>query len=110
MRTLAKSDPKYQGRYTGTQFVRDGAYHNGIVWPWLIGGFLEAYLKVNADSVDAVAQVRRWLSPLIDAMEQDCLGQIAEIYEADEPQRAVGCCAQAWSIAEVLRIAVRVGM
>ena len=57
LRTLAKSDPKYQGRYTGTQFVRDAAYHNGIVWPWLIGAFLEAYLRVNADSADAVAQV-----------------------------------------------------
>ena len=101
MRTLAKSDPKYQGRYTGTQFVRDGAYHNGIVWPWFIGGFLEAYLKVNADSVDAVAQVRRWLSPLIDAMEQDCLGQIAEIYEADEAAAGGGMLSEAWRCAEV---------
>ncbi len=110
LRTLAKSDPKYQGRYSGTQFVRDGAYHNGIVWPWLIGGFLEAYLRVNADSIDAVSQARRWLSPLVDAMNDACLGQLAEIYEADEPQRPVGCCAQAWSVAEVLRIAVKVGM
>src|SRR6185437_2234814 len=110
LRTLAKSDPKFQGRYSGTQFVRDGAYHNGIVWPWLIGAFLEAYLRVNMESADAIAQARRWLSPLVDALNDACIGQLAEIYEADEPQRPVGCCAQAWSIAEVLRLAVKVGM
>ena len=110
LRTLAKTDPKYRARYTGNQFTRDQAYHNGIVWPWLIGAFLDGYLRVHSESPEAVAQVRRWLSPLVDAMDEACLGQLAEIYEAEEPQRPVGCCAQAWSIAEVLRVAVRVGM
>ena len=107
---LAKSDPKYKSRYTGPQFVRDQAYHNGIVWPWLIGGFLDAYLRVHNDSPDAIAQAQRWLSPLIDALEDGCLGQLPEIYEAEEPYRGVGCCAQAWSIAEVLRLATKLGM
>jgi predicted glycogen debranching enzyme len=110
LRTLARSDPKYHGRYSGNQFTRDQAYHNGIVWPWLIGAFLEAYLRVHSSSQDAMGQARRWMSPLIDAMGDCCLGQLSEIYEAEEPHRAVGCCAQAWSIAEVLRLAVRIGI
>lgn len=110
LRTIARSDPKYQARYTGNQFTRDGAYHNGMVWPWLIGAFFDAYLRVHNNTPDAIAQVKRWLSPLIDGMDEACLNQLAEIYEGEEPYRPVGCCAQAWSIAEVLRIAVRVGM
>ena len=110
LRTLARSDPRYRGKYSGNQFVRDQSYHTGMVWPWLIGGFLDAYLRVHSSSTDAKAQAKRWLSPLIDAMDQTCLGQLSEIFEGDEPHRAVGCCAQAWSIAEVLRLAVKLGM
>ena len=110
LRSLAKGDPKYHGRYIGDQMQRDEAYHNGTVWAWLIGPFLEAYLRVHSNSADAVAQARRWLSPLIDQMDGACLGQISEIFEGDEPHRPVGCCAQAWSVAEVLRSAVRLGM
>jgi glycogen debranching enzyme len=110
LRTLARSDPKYHGKYTGVQFVRDEAYHNGTIWPWPVGAFLEAYLRVNHKSPDAIAQARRWLSPLIDHLDDACIGQISEIFEADEPHRPVGCCAQAWSVAEVLRLAVELGM
>lgn len=110
LRTLDKADRKYRGRYAGPQFARDGAYHNGTVWPWLIGHFLDAYLRVHDHSPDAQAQARRWLAPLIDHVDQSCLGQIAEIFEADEPHRPVGCPAQAWSVAEVLRLAVKVGL
>jgi predicted glycogen debranching enzyme len=106
LRTLSPSDPQFHGKYTGNQFQRDGAYHNGTIWPWLIGAFLEAYLKTHQRSEAAIAQVKSWLTPLLDAMEhQGCIGQIAEIHEADPPHRPVGCFAQAWSIAEVLRIA-----
>jgi predicted glycogen debranching enzyme len=110
LRTLAKGDPKYCHLYRGDQYTRDSAYHNGTIWPWLIGGFLEAYLRVNDRSADALAQARRWLSPLIDALDDNCLGQIAEIYEAEDPHRPVGCPAQAWSVAEVLRIAAQLEM
>jgi predicted glycogen debranching enzyme len=111
LRTLSRSNGGYRGRYTGPQFDRDGAYHNGTVWPWLIGGFLEAYLKVSKQSPAAVAQVKEWLQPLVTHMSSEgAIGQIAEIFEGDPPHRPVGCPAQAWSVAEVLRIAVMVGM
>jgi len=107
LRTLARSDPGYRGIYTGDQFHRDGAYHNGTVWPWLIGAFLEAYLKVNNRSTPAIAQAKEWLSPLMNHMnDEGAIGQIAEIFDGDPPHRPVGCPAQAWSIAEVLRVAV----
>jgi glycogen debranching enzyme len=110
LRTLSRGDPGYRGRYTGPQFDRDGAYHNGTVWPWLIGPFLAAYLRVNNRSPDSIEQARRWLQPLIEHMARDCIGQIAEIFEGDEPHRPGGCPAQAWSVAEVLRLAVDLGM
>jgi predicted glycogen debranching enzyme len=110
LRTLAKSDAKYKGKYAGQQFQRDAAYHNGAIWPWPLGGFLDAYLRVNNNSEDARAQARRWLSPLIDHLDDACIGSISEIFEADEPHRPVGCCAQAWSVAEVLRLAVELAM
>jgi glycogen debranching enzyme len=111
LRTLNKGDVKYKNRYRGPQFVRDEAYHNGMVWPWLIGGFLDAYLRVHNNDADAQAQVRRWLSPLIEHLNNEaCIGSISEIFEAEEPYRPVGCCAQAWSVAEVLRLAVKIGV
>jgi predicted glycogen debranching enzyme len=110
LRTLSPSDPKFQGRYTGNQFERDRAYHNGMIWPWLIGPFLDAYLKVNNRSRNSVEQSRRWLAPLVDALEDGCIGSIAEIYEAMPPHRSAGAFAQAWSVAEVLRLAIELEM
>jgi glycogen debranching enzyme len=111
LRTLTRSDPNYKGRYTGPQVQRDAAYHNGTVWAWLMGPFLEAYLKVNKKSSEAVAQAKEWLGPLLLHMsDQGAIGQISEIFEGDEPHRPVGCPAQAWSVAEVLRIASELGM
>jgi predicted glycogen debranching enzyme len=111
LRTLAPGDPKFRSAYTGPQFHRDGAYHNGTIWPWLLGAFLEAYVKVNDRSDDSIQQARAWLSPLIEMMQsRGCIGQIAEIFEATEPYRPVGCPAQAWSVAEALRLAVMLGM
>jgi predicted glycogen debranching enzyme len=111
LRTLAASDSNYRGRYCGNQPTRDAAYHNGAIWPWLIGGFLDAYLKVNHRIPAAMEQARQWLRPLVQHMETDaCVGQISEIFEADFPHRPVGCPAQAWSVAEVLRLAVELEM
>jgi len=110
LRTLAKGDPKYHGRYIGPPKERDRAYHNGTVWPWLIGPFLDAYLHIHENSPDAARQARVWLQPLIDHMNQGCVGQISECFEGDEPHRPVASCAQAWSVAEVLRLAVKLGM
>ncbi len=110
LRTLATGEPGFCAKYTGPQFQRDRAYHNGTIWPWLIGPFLDAYLKVNQNSPDARTQARAWLRPLIDHLETGCVGSISEICEAAPPHRPVGCFAQAWSVAEVLRLAVELEM
>jgi predicted glycogen debranching enzyme len=106
LRTLAPSDPNYRGRYTGDQASRDGAYHQGTVWPWLLGPFLTAYLKVNGHGDTAKQQAQAWLEPLQAHLLGPGTGQINEIFEGDAPHRPVGCIAQAWSVAELLRICI----
>jgi glycogen debranching enzyme len=76
------------------------------VWPWLIGPFITAYVKVNGGSESARRQAEQWLTPLEDHLEDAGLGHISEIFDGDAPHRPVGCIAQAWSVAEVLRAAV----
>jgi predicted glycogen debranching enzyme len=106
LRTLAPSDPQYRGRYTGGPANRDGAYHQGTVWPWLIGPFLTAYIKVHGGGKPARRQAQSWLSAFKDHWADSGLGQVSEIFEGDEPHRPVGCIAQAWSVAEILRATV----
>jgi len=103
LRSLAPSDPQYRGHYTGGPADRDGAYHQGAVWPWLMGPFITSYVKVNGGSEPARAQAAEWLGPLRDHLSDAGLGQISEIFEGDAPHRPCGCIAQAWSVAEVLR-------
>ena len=103
LRSLASDDPQYRGRYTGGPRERDGAYHQGTVWPWLIGPFITAYLKVNQYSEAARSQSAAWLEPLKSHLQDAGLGHISEICEGDAPHRCCGCIAQAWSVAEVLR-------
>ncbi len=103
LRSLAPSDPQYRGRYTGGPLERDGAYHQGTVWPWLMGPFITAYLKVNGGSDAARRQANEWLTPLKDHLADAGLGHISEIFDGDPPHRPCGCIAQAWSVAEVLR-------
>lgn len=104
LRTLPTSDPHYHGRYTGNQYSRDEAYHQGTVWAWLIGSYGEAVLRAGKFSKAAKAEARQVLGPLLNDLRERGLGQIHEIYEGDEPHRPVGCVAQAWSVAEVLRV------
>ncbi len=106
LRTLAPSDPQYQGRYTGDPHSRDGAYHQGTVWPWLMGPFITAFIKVNGGSQAARQQAETWLSSLKDHLADAGLGHISEIFDGDSPHRPVGCTAQAWSVAEILRATV----
>jgi glycogen debranching enzyme len=106
LRSLAPSDPQYRGRYTGGPAERDSAYHQGTVWPWLLGPFITAYVKVNGRSDIARRQAAEWLAPLKDHLADGGLGHISEILDADAPQRPCGCVAQAWSVAEVLRTLV----
>ena len=106
LRTLAPSDPQYRGRYTGDPHSRDGAYHQGTVWPWLMGPFITAFTKVNGNSHAARQQAKTWLSSLKDHLSDAGLGHISEIFDGDYPHRPVGCIAQAWSVAEILRATV----
>jgi predicted glycogen debranching enzyme len=103
LRTLAAGAPGYRGVHRGTPAERDGAYHQGTVWPWLIGPFLTAYVKAHGDTPEARDRVDRWLQPLREHLWQGGLGQISEVFDGAAPQRPAGCSAQAWSVAEVLR-------
>src|SRR5882724_11507211 len=106
LRSLAPSDPQYRGRYAGGPAERDGAYHQGTVWPWLMGPFISAYVKVSEGSEAARHQASEWLAPLRDHLADGGLGHISEILDGDAPQQPAGCMAQAWSVAEVLRTLV----
>jgi predicted glycogen debranching enzyme len=104
LRTLAPGDPRYRGRYEGDPASRDSAYHQGTVWPWLLGPFIDAYLYVHDRSPEAQAQARQWLAELLRYAGDEGVGQIPEVFDGDAPQRPGGCIAQAWSVAELLRI------
>jgi predicted glycogen debranching enzyme len=99
LRSLARINRPYVGHYGGDSHQRDGAYHQGTVWGWLIGSFVSAHLKVYQDA--GIAQ--SFLNPLLDHLSVHCLGSISEIFDGDAPFTPRGCIAQAWSVAEVLR-------
>ncbi len=104
LRTLPPDDPNYHGRYEGSMFQRDQAYHQGTVWPWPLGHFVEAWLRAHKFSKKSRTQARAFLQPLIDSLDRDGLGSMSEIYDADPPHPPRGCPAQAWSVSEVLRV------
>jgi predicted glycogen debranching enzyme len=106
LRTLTPRDPRYRGAYLGDQWSRDGAYHQGTVWPWLLGPFITASVAVADDKASARVRARGWLEPLWHHLREAGLGQLSEIFDGDEPHHPRGCIAQAWSVAEVLRAAV----
>ena len=84
---------------------RDAAYHQGTVWPYLIGPFVEAYLRVHTFKPAVRKKVVEMISPLLYHLSADgCLGSISEVFDGDEPQRPAGCSAQAWSVGELLRV------
>lgn len=106
MRTLAPSDSNYKGIYNGDVAKRDAAYHNGTVWPWLFGHFGEAMLKTASDRKQAENKIKTILLNFQDHLNEAGIGSISEIFDGDEPQIARGCIAQAWSIAEIRRLAM----
>ena len=106
LRSLSPEDPQYRGRYEGDPVSRDSAYHQGTVWPWLLGPFLTAYMEVNGHTPQAREQARRWLSELHRYVRDEGVGQIPEVFDGDSPHRPGGCIAQAWSVAELLRACV----
>jgi len=105
LRTLARGDPRYIGVYRGGRRSRDLAYHNGTVWPWLLGPFIKAYLKVEGyGEYTREYAFRSFLAPLLTTQVFEAgLGAISEVYDGDPPHKAGGCIAQAWSVAEPLR-------
>ena len=103
LRTLSPENPAYCGRYEGDVGSRDKAYHQGTVWPWLLGAFIEAYLRVEQRRSEAVQQARQWLAAFDEHLLAAGLGYIGEVFDGDAPHRPGGCIAQAWSVAEILR-------
>jgi len=106
LRTLPTDDANYHGRYAGSMFERDEAYHQGTVWAWPIGHYVEGYLRAFEGSLKAIRHCREAIAPLLAELSQHSIGQLHEVFDGDAPHRPSGCIAQAWSVAEVLRAVV----
>ena len=105
LRTLSPSDPAYRGRYGGPPLERDGAYHQGTAWPWLMGPFVAAWLTVRGGTAAAKAEARvRFLAPLQAHLAAAGLGHVSEVADGDAPHTPGGCPFQAWSLGEMIRI------
>ncbi|MEO8258430.1 MAG: amylo-alpha-1,6-glucosidase [Acidobacteriota bacterium] len=101
LRSLAPGDPDFQARYYGDLRARDAAYHQGTVWGWLVGPYVDAWLKVYPDDQAGAWQAMEGFIPHLD---EACIGSVSEVFDAAAPFTARGCIAQAWSVAELLRI------
>ncbi|NJP12555.1 MAG: glycogen debranching protein [Leptolyngbyaceae cyanobacterium RU_5_1] len=99
LRSLSPDHPQYQGRYIGAPRQRDGAYHQGTTWGWLLGPFVIAHLRVYSNP----ARAREFLEPMMNHLSAHGVGSLSEIFDGDAPMTPRGCIAQAWTIAEVLR-------
>ncbi len=103
LRSLAPDDPSYVGLYRGDMRERDGAYHQGTVWPWLVGAFIDAWVRVRGGSDEAKLEAaHRFLSPLLAHYQQSAPGHVGEIADGDAPHTSQGCPFQAWSVGEAL--------
>jgi predicted glycogen debranching enzyme len=105
-RSLAPSDPEFKARYDGDLRARDAAYHQGTVWSWLIGAYVDARMRLRPDEV---AQTRAKLEGLIAHLGEACVGSVSEVFDAIPPFTPRGCIAQAWGVAELLRALVITG-
>jgi predicted glycogen debranching enzyme len=109
LRTLPADAPGYCPRYEGDMRARDGAYHQGTVWPWLLGPFVDAWVRVRGGTPDAVIEARRrFLTPLLEHLSRAGVGHVSEIADADPPHTPRGCPFQAWSVGEALRLDLQV--
>jgi predicted glycogen debranching enzyme len=107
LRSLAPGDHDYKAQYFGDLRTRDAAYHQGTVWAWLVGPFIDAWLKVYPDDI---AGARQALEGLVPHLDQACIGSISEVFDAEPPFTPRGCIAQAWSVAEFLRAWIKLDM
>ena len=104
LRTLDVQNSRYHGIYTGPQQQRDEAYHQGTVWSFLLGPFVESFLKVNGFSRKSKKKAAEFIQPLMKHLTEDgCLGSVSEIFDGDKPHKPKGCFAQAWGVAELIR-------
>ena len=103
LRSLSPRDPAYQGNYGGDQRRRDGAYHQGTVWSWLIGPFAWAHFRAYGNAGSS----RSFLDPIGAHLRDACIGSVSEIFDGDPPHEPQGCFAQAWGVAETLRVWLR---
>ena len=102
LRTLSPADPQYRPEYSGDQPTRDRAYHQGTVWPWLLGHFTEALLK--AEGPVALPFLEKIYDGFKYVLDEYCLNNIPELFDGDFPHSARGAVAQAWSVAELIRM------
>ena len=105
LRSLSRDHPDYKATYDGDLRARDAAYHQGTVWAWLIGPFVDAWLKLYPDDVAGARTMIEGFA--YDTVYRACIGSIAEVFDAESPFMPRGCIAQAWSVAEVLRLWVK---
>lgn len=105
LRTLSPQDPAYHQHFNGTPAQRDSAYHQGTVWPWLIGPYIDVHLRVFHDC----AALLPLLAPLVRHLWEACIGSVSEVAEPEQPFTPAGCYAQAWSVAELLRVWLAIG-
>jgi predicted glycogen debranching enzyme len=109
LRTLNPGAPGYRPRYEGGVLSRDGAYHQGTVWPWLLGPFVEAWVRVRGGGAAVRSEARRrFLDPILDHLAQAGVGHVSEIADAEAPHVPRGCPFQAWSVAEALRLDLQI--
>ena len=105
LRTLSPDAPQYRGHYSGSHSNRDGAYHQGTAWPWLLGPFVEAWLRVRDYSEGAKVEAKsRFIRPWEAQLSEAGIGHVSEIADGDAPHSARGCPFQAWSISELIRV------
>jgi len=105
LRTLSPEHPDYAGHYRGGPRERDAAYHQGTAWPWLMGPFVEAWLRVRGSTAAAKREAhQRFLRPLLDHLGTAGLGHVSEVVDGDPPHTPGGCPFQAWSLGELVRI------
>ncbi|HVP57912.1 MAG TPA: amylo-alpha-1,6-glucosidase [bacterium] len=104
LRTLTPNDPRYKGVYCGDLEARDHAYHQGTVWAWLVGPYLTAYFRAYGHTKETIAYASKILEAFASHLSEAGLGQVSEIFDGDPPYKPRGCIAQAWSVAEILRI------
>jgi predicted glycogen debranching enzyme len=104
LRSLAPSEPAYHAHYAGDVWSRDTAYHQGTVWGWLIGPYVDAYVHVHGLSDETREEIRRLLEPLLEHLYEAGLGSVSEVFDGEPPHTPGGCVSQAWSVAELLRV------